>query len=199
MDPRRRGLLGCIATTFLAGCLGDGNGGGQTTTTRSTTEPTTSSPTTESKTSEPTTTTPSTESCDPSSASRPPIVRDSNHPPQGYGTKPTELTPLSVADYLSDFETAFAWNRILQENDEVNSLGVNTVDGYQPDTVDGGFLASSRIEIHYTVGEDHELTEREYVTNYFVSEGPVYRVETDTDPVDPRTHPDRQLVQCGPE
>lgn len=115
----------------------------------------------------------------------------------GYGTKPGELTDRSVADYLSDFETAFAWNRILQENEAVTGLGVNTVDGYAPEAAATGYLASSRIETHFTVGEDHALTERTYVTNYFVSAGPVYRVETDAEPVDPRTRPDRQLVQCG--
>lgn len=110
-----------------------------------------------------------------------------------------ELNEQAVADYLSDFETGFAWNRILQENTDVTSLGVNTVDGYTPEAVDTGYISSSRIEIHYTIGEDMELTEREYVTNYFVSEGPVYRVETDSEPVDPRMRSDRQLVQCGPE
>lgn len=111
----------------------------------------------------------------------------------GYGTKPMELTELSVADYLSDFETGFAWNRILQENEDVNSLGVNTVDGYTPEATDAGYISSSRIETHYTVGEDHELTEREYVTNYYVSMGPAYRVETESEPADPRSHRDRQL------
>lgn len=117
--------------------------------------------------------------------------------PQGCPSKPMELTEDSVATYLSDFETGFAWNRILQENDDVNGLVVNTVDGYTPDAADTGYLASSRIDIRFTGGVDHEMTERSSVTNYYVSEGPVYRVETGSDPSDPRTHPDRQLVQCG--
>lgn len=108
-----------------------------------------------------------------------------------------ELSEDSVATYLSDFETGFAWNRILQENDDVNSLVANTVDGYTPEAADTGYLASSRIDIRFTVGEGHGRTERSYVTNYYVSEGPVYRVETGSDPSGPRTHPDRQLVQRG--
>lgn len=180
MGSNRRLVLGTVAGVLTAGCLGDGDGNGSTPGDGETPSPT-------------------PETCDPDDATRPPIVRDSNHPPQGYGTKPMELTEQSVADYLSDFETAFAWNRILQANDDLTSLGVNTVDGYTPEAADDGYRSSSRIETYYTVGEDQELTEREYVTNYYVSDGPVYRVETDSEPVDPRAHSDRQLVQCGPE
>lgn len=185
MHEYRRAVLATVAGVVTAGCLG-GEGDGST--------PSPSPSPGDSGTPSPT-----LESCDPEDVTRPPIVRDSDHPPQGYGTKPMELSEQSVADYLSDFETAFAWNRILHENDDVESLGVNTVDGYTPTAAGNGYLSSSRIETHYTVAGADEPTERAYVTNYFVSGEPVYRVETESEPTDPRTHADRQLVQCGPE
>lgn len=134
-----------IAGATPAGCLGDrpGDGDGST-----------------------------PERCEPDDVSRPPVVEDTDHRPQGYGTKPAELTEQSVADYLSDFETAYAWNPILNEHDDVKSLNVTTVDDYTPEPTDEGFLAASRIETASTVGEDQALTEREYVTNYFVSDAP---------------------------
>lgn len=129
--------------------------------------------------------------------SRPPIVEDANHPPKGYGTKPQELTQQSVADYLADFETAYAWNRILAEHAPVTNIGVDTTTAWTPEPAGEGFLASSRIETSYAKEGSDEPTRRAYVASYFVSAGPVYRVETDSEPVDPRTHPNRQLVQCG--
>lgn len=177
MGPSRRAVLAVIATGLPAGCL---TGGGEETGTPS---PGGSSP-------EPT-------SCDPADVSRPPVVQDTDHPPEGYGTKPQELTEQSVGDYLADFETAFAWNRILAEHDPVRSLGVNTTTAWAPEPAGEGFLASSRIETDYTKEESTEPTERTYVANYHVAPGPVYRVETESEAVDPRTHSDRQLVQCG--
>lgn len=177
MPFTRRALLVASGGVLTAGCLsGDQNGDGGSSTPS-----------------------PGSEDCDPDAVTRPPVVEDTDHPPQGYGTKPMELTAQSVPGYLSDFETAYAWNRILDEQESVNSLNINTVDGYTPEETDGGFLASSRIETSYTVGEEHELHERGYVTNYYVSEALVYRVETESEPTDPRTHDDSQLVQCGPE
>ncbi|MFB6303666.1 MAG: hypothetical protein ABEH47_00745 [Haloferacaceae archaeon] len=128
---------------------------------------------------------------------RPPIIRDANHPPKGYGTKPRELTPQSVADYLADFETAYAWNRLLEEHSPVTNLGVDTITPWTPETAGEGFLASSRIETSYAKDPDVTPTTRTYVASYYVSADPVYRVETEDEAVDPRAHPDRRLVQCG--
>lgn len=173
----RRTALIIAASSVTPGCLNTGSG-----------------PTTPT---EPRPPSPGTGTCDPDNVNRPPIVRDANHPPQGYGTKPQELTPVSVADYLADFETAYAWNRILAEDDVITSLGVNTTTPWTPDATGDGFLASSRIETEYSTEEGANRVERVYVASYFVAAGPVYRVETDSESVDPRTHPDRELVQCG--
>lgn len=164
------------AGSLTAGCISDGGGNG--TTDDGTTDP------------------PSNE-CDPDDVRRPPIVEDANHPPQGYGTKPMELIEQSVGDYLADFETAYAWNRILTEHAPVTSLGVNTTTPWTPETTDDGFVAWSRIETDYTKEGDDDPTTRTYIANYYVSQGPVYRVESESEPVDAATHPDRQLVQCG--
>ncbi|MDX1748567.1 MAG: hypothetical protein R3324_21760, partial [Halobacteriales archaeon] len=141
--------------------------------------------------------TPGPSGCDPANVDRPQVVEDANHPPQGYGTKPQELTLQSVADYLADFETAYAWNRILVEQRPVTNLGVDTQTPWTPEAAGEGFLASSRIETSYAKQGDQSPTTRTYVASYFVSAGPVYRVETDGETVDPRAHPDRELVQCG--
>lgn len=175
MYKDRRTVLATTVGILTAGCMG--GGGGTPTPTQS----------------------PTPESCDPADVSRPPVVRDSNHPPQDYGSKPASLTDQSVADYLGSFELAFAWNRILGENDSVRSLGIETGDGYRPERAGAGYLASNRMRLEYAVGEDDESTEDEYVASYYVSAGPVYRVETDSEPVDPRTRSDRDLVQCSPE
>ncbi|MDX1746703.1 MAG: hypothetical protein R3324_12255, partial [Halobacteriales archaeon] len=141
--------------------------------------------------------TPTQGGCDPADVDRPPEVDDAKHPPQGYGTKPQELTPQSVSDYLADFETAYAWNRILAERSPVTNLGVDTTTPWTPEAANGGYLASSRIETSYAKEGDASPTTRSYVASYFVAADPVYRVETDREAVDPRTHPDRELVQCG--
>jgi hypothetical protein len=172
MSLSRRSVLTVIGAGLTAGCLGDGSGGTETPS-------------------------PDLTECDPDDVSRPPIVEDTNHPPKGYGTQPQELTEQSVADFLVDFETAFAWNRILTEHPTVWSLGVNTTTAWTPEQAGDGFLASSNIEIDYTDEGTTEPTVRSYVASYYVSAGPVYRAETDSEAVDPRTHPDRQLVQCG--
>jgi len=182
METTRRVLLATVAAGLSAGCLGDGGGDSGT-----------PSPTTTAGTSP--TGTPA--QCDPSDVQRPPVVEDSNLGAQGYGTKPDTLTAQSVADYLSDFETAFAWNRILAATDGLTNINVDTIDGFQPEAAGDGFLAGSRIETSYSTDGGETTTQDAYVTNYFVSPGPVYRVETDDDRVDPRDRSDRQLVQCG--
>jgi hypothetical protein len=130
--------------------------------------------------------------------SRPPEVEDTNLPaPTGYGTQPPELTEQSVADFLADFETVFAWNRILNEHAPLTSLSINTTTAWMPEPAGAGFLASSRIETGYAKEGDDGPTTRTYIASYHVAPGPVYRAETDSEAVDPRTHPDRQLVQCA--
>lgn len=182
--------MAVIACSLSAGCLtADGGNGGQPTT-----EPDHGgSPATPGSG----TSVPPSNDCDPADVSRPPIVRDANHSPLGYGTKPQELTGQSVADYLADFETAYAWNRILDKYAPVVSLNINTTTPWTPEKNDDGFLASSRIETEYTKEVGDDPVTRVYVASYYVSPSPVYRVETESESVDPRTHPDWELVQCG--
>ena len=193
MGPTRRTVLGVLAVSLTTGCLTGGGGDG----TPSPEPGETTSTSTSTSTQGGETTTPSAGSCDPAAVTRPPIIEDANHPPQGYGTKPQELTQLSVADYLADFETAYAWNRILDEHSPVTNLGVDTTTPWEPAPAGDGFIASSRIEVSYAKEPDVTPTSRIYVASYFVSTEAVYRVETDSEAVDPRNHPDRQLVQCG--
>lgn len=183
MGLTRRSILAMVAGGITTGCLNGGNGPG-------------ASPTTEPGGGEPS---PTVGSCDPAEVTRPPIIEDADHPPKGYGTKPQELTPQSVADYLADFETALAWNRLLSEHDTLTNIGVNTLTPWSPAAAGTGYIASSEIETSYATEADGDPTERTYVASYFVAAGPVFRVETASEPVDPRTHRDRQLVQCGPD
>lgn len=125
------------------------------------------------------------------------MVDDANHPGQGYGTKPRELVAQSVANYLADFETAYAWNRLLVEHADLASLGVETLEPWVPEAAGPGYLASTRLEVTYATTPGADPVRRRYVASYYVSPGPVYRVETADEPVDPRDHRDRQLVQCG--
>lgn len=190
MALTRRQALGILAGGLTTGCLGDGSDNGPTL-----------SPEPGNGNSTPTadggTRIPSPTDCDPADVNRPPIIEDANHPPKGYGTKPTELTQQSVADYLADFETAYAWNRILAAHSPVTNLGVNTTTPWTPEPAGEGYLSSSRIETSYAKEATNTAISRTYVASYYVSTEPVYRAETDDDPVDPRTHPNRQLVQCG--
>lgn len=192
MQSTRRALLGTVASGVTVGCVTDGPGDVGTLSPDSGNGG--STPTRDSGTTSPVPT-----SCDPDDVSRPPIVEDANHSAMGYGTKPQELTVQSVADYLVDFETAYAWNRILAEHAPVSNIGVDTTTAWTPEPAGEGYLASSRIETSYAKDGSDEPTRRSYVASYFVSAEPVYRVEADTEAVDPRTHPDRELVQCGPD
>ncbi|MFB6309945.1 MAG: hypothetical protein ABEH64_02055 [Salinirussus sp.] len=190
MNSTRRGILAVLASGGIAGCL---NGGGS--------DGTTPSPTTTVETPTPTRApdapSPTPLSCDPSDVNRPPVVEDANLSGKGYGTKPQELNAQSVADYLADFETAYAWNRILVDHGPVSRLNIDTTTPWTPERDGAGFLASSRIETSYTPEDGDEPVEAAYVASYYVASGPVYRAQTDADAVDPRSHPDRVLVQCG--
>ncbi|AZH26044.1 hypothetical protein [Haloplanus aerogenes] len=189
MNGTRRMILAVIDSSLTAGCLTDGDGNG---TTPSPT-PSSGGPTTQNGG----TPSPIPSSCDPADVSHPPVVEESNHPAMGYGTKPQELTQQSVADYLADFETAYAWNRILDDHSPVARLNIDTTTPWNPEPAGAGFLASSGIETSYTPEGSEESSERAYVASYYVSPDPVYRVQTEAESVDPRSHPDRQLVQCG--
>lgn len=189
MDRTRRTVLAVLASGFTSGCLTDTGG---TATTSSTTSGDGETTTTENETSSPT-----PDSCDQDDVSRPPVADGTNIGAKGYGTKPQELTEVSVAEYLSDFETAYAWNRILDEHSPVTRLNIDTTTAWTPEPADAGFLASSRIETSYTAEGDEEPVESVYVASYYVSPEPVYRVQTPEESVDPRSHPDRLLVQCG--
>lgn len=177
MDSSRRAVVAVAAALSTAGCASDGGDG--------TDEPSPGEPT------------PAPTDCDPDEVRRPPIVRDTDHSPTGYGTKPQTLVAQSVADYLADFETGFAWNRMLEEHSPLTNVGVDTTTPWEPEPAGDGFVAWSRIETSYVTEGSSEPVERAYVANYYVSAGPVYRVETESDPVDPRERSDRQLVQCG--
>lgn len=191
MERTRRDVLASLVVGVTAGCVGTGGDGGAPSATRSPDAgPGSPSPDGGGAT-------PTPAGCDPADVTRPPIVEDANHPPTGYGTKPMELTAQAVADYLADFETAYAWNRLLVEHGDLATLSVDTTTPWVPESVGPGYLASSRLEVAYGTSPDVEPVSRDYVASYYVSAGPVYRVETEDEAVDPRTHPERQLVQCG--
>ena len=185
MEPTRRAVLAALAAGLPAGCLGGGA------------SPTPTAPPAATPTAAPGGGTPTPRSCDPADVSRPPVVEDANHPGMGYGTKPRELTAQSVADYLADFETAYAWNRLLVEDADLASLGVDTLEPWVPEVAGAGYLASSRLEVSFAREPGDDPTTRRYVASYYVEPGPVYRVETADEAVDPREARDRVLVQCG--
>ncbi|EMA29713.1 hypothetical protein [Haloarcula japonica] len=135
--------------------------------------------------------------CDPADVSRPPVATGTNIQGRAYPQKPETLTTDSILLYLDDFETAFAWNRVLQTAETVTSVGVNNLEGFWPDETGDGYLASSGIRVSYSTA-DGDRSEREYVANYFVSPGPVYRYESSNEPVTPETDAEETLlVQCG--
>lgn len=185
MRSRRRTVLSVVGSILAVGCLGggvDAPGG-------------TGSPPPRTATgSETAVGTP--DRCDPADVTRPRVPTGTNIEGRAYPRKPTSLTVQSVAEYLSDFETAFAWNRILQ-TEGVTSLNIDTLDGFIPDETGDGFLASSGMRLTYSADTAGGSEEREYVANYFVSPGPVYRVESRTESVAPRESEETQLVQCG--
>lgn len=188
MNSTRRGILAVLASGVTVGCLEGGGSDGATPSPTATNE----TPTRTSDTPSPT-----PMSCDPSNVSRPPVAEDANISGKGYGTKPQELSAQSVAEYLSDFETAFAWNRILEDHGPVSRLNINTTTPWIPESAGAGFLASSRIETSYTPDGGDEAVDAAYMASYYVSPEPVYRVQTDAESMDPRSHPERVLVQCG--
>ncbi|GCF12692.1 hypothetical protein Harman_06270 [Haloarcula mannanilytica] len=116
---------------------------------------------------------------------------------RAYPQKPETLSTESILLYLDDFETAFAWNRVLQTSETVTSLSVDNLNGFWPDETGDGYLAASGIRVSYST-EAGSANEREYVANYFVSPGPVYRYESTNDPATPEPESEETLlVQCG--
>lgn len=192
MDSRRRGILAAVVTALTGGCTGRNDGATSTETGTATAPP-------PSETGTPTQSSPSDgpPQCDPEDVARPAVTTGGNLEGRAYPTKPTDLTDQSVLEYLGEFETAFAWNRVLTTTDgTVTSLNVDTLDGFVPDETGDGYLASSGMAVSTTT-EDGTTNEREYVANYFVSPGPVYRTESDGDTADPRAQGETVLVQCG--
>lgn len=176
MGTNRRGVLAVAAGLLGAGCRGTGGGG------------TPSTPTTTRGDGPP--------RCDPADVTRPPVAEGGALAGREYPPKPSPLTDQSVLEFLDEFETAFAWNRVLRTAD-ATSLNVENRDGFAPDETGDGYLASSGMRVSYTA-DDGTTSERAYVANYFVSPGPVLRTESTDGPTTPRGGADTQLVQCGP-
>lgn len=178
MDRQRRSVLAVVGAALATGCTAVDGGATPT----GTAEPSPSDGPPE---------------CDPADVTRPPVATGENLDGRAYPTKPAELTDQSVLEYLADFETAFAWNRVLETADgTVVSLNIDTLDGFFPDETGDGYLASSGMGVSYTTA-DETTTQREYVASYFVSPGPVYRTESAGDAADPREQEETTLVQCG--
>lgn len=173
----RREAVALCASLLTAGCAAPGGGTGG-----------------DSPPDDPWTDTPQ---CDPADVSRPPVATGTNIEGRPYPAKPETLTEDSILLYLDDFETSFAWNRVLESAAGVTSLNVDNLDGFTSDETGDGFLASSGIRVSYST-EDGSSDEREYVANYFVSPGPVYRREStgDREDLDPNGE-ETVLVQCG--
>lgn len=190
MDPGRRAVLSAVGGALLAGCTGSdggtrGNGASPTQTTGTTPTATGTPP-----------------GCDPEDVTRPAKPEGTNIEGREYPRKPRPLTEQAIREYLDEFETAFAWNRVLRTaSGTVTSINVDNLEGFPPEAADGGYLASSRMRVSYSTDRGEtptgESSEREYVASYYVSEGPVVRAETDSEAVDPRTRDDARLVQCG--
>ena len=177
MPLARRTVLGVVAGALSAGCstLNEDDPGTGATTTEPVDQP----------------------ACDPADVTRPPVASGTNIEGRNYPQKPEPLSDQSILEYLDDFETAFAWNRVLQSAANVTSLNVDNLDGFTSDETGDGYLASGGIRVSYSP-EDGEPTDREYVANYFVSPGPVYRYESSTEPTTPEPgSQETLLVQCG--
>lgn len=130
---------------------------------------------------------------------RPPVATGTTLGGREYPPKPASLTEGSATEYLDDFETAFAWNRVLESTANVTSLNVDNLDGFPPDETGDEYLASGGTRVSYGT-EGVSSDEREYVANYFVSPGPVYRYESAGDSAAPEPRDEETLlVQCGPD
>jgi hypothetical protein len=178
MPTGRRGFVAVSAGVLTAGCAApsDGDSDGDT---------------------PPEQPGPDTPECDPADVTRPAVAAGTNLEGREYPRKPADLTDQSILEYLDDFETAFAWNRVLESAPDATSINVDNLDGFSSDETGDGFLASSGIRVTYSAG-DGSSTERTYVANYFVTPGPVYRYETDDDPATPEPEDEETLlVQCG--
>lgn len=180
----RRTLLATVAATLVAGCGGSDG------------EPPTDSDTPTAGAT-PTQPGPDTPTCDPEDVTRPPVATGTNIEGRPYPRKPSPLTDQSILEYLDAFETAFAWNRVLETPSTVTSLNIDNLDGFQPSETGDGFLASSGIRVTYSTDEG-DTSERTYVANYFVTPQLVYRYESASTPATPEPADEAtQLVQCG--
>lgn len=119
--------------------------------------------------------------------------------PSEYPEKPKSLSLDSVATYLAEFETAFARNRVVDEM-TVKSVKVEIQGEFDGSETGAGFVASSNVQVMYTMDTNDTETalgDIEYAANYYVDSELVYRIQTDTETVDPRDGGSKRLVQCG--
>ncbi|WP_200531121.1 hypothetical protein [Halorubrum sp. LN27] len=178
MRTERRTVIAASIGLLMAGCAGLNDGGSDG----------------DAPPTDPGTDTPQ---CDPDDVARPPVATGTNIEGREYPRKPETLTEPSIMEYLDDFETSFAWNRILQSAEGVTSVNVDNLNGFTPDETGDGFLASSGIRASYST-EAGASDEREYIANYFVAPGAVYRHESTGDPTAPEPRDEETaLVQCG--
>jgi hypothetical protein len=193
--PRRTVLTG-VAVTF-AGCSGVTTGGDPATDSQS--GGADAATVTDSATTTPQTT-PESATCDPTSVTRPPVPTDTTVEGQSYPAVPAAPTTESVTAFLTEFETAFAWNRAVGEFPDATGVRVQTLDGFEPESTDEGFRATARMRVFVVIDESDgvQRVEREdHLVGYAVAEDGVYRAETAERGTDPRESPDRQLVACG--
>ncbi|WP_435359808.1 hypothetical protein [Haloarchaeobius sp. DFWS5] len=178
--PSRRALLALSASTLIAGCFESSLGDDErddpaTTTTRSATEQTTSRPTTSTTTTNTTTTTTPTAvvDCEPKDLPTPQPTVDGEFDPKPYPEKPAELTEQTVVSFVTEYEIARAWNRILEAHEDTEYLGVGTVLETRHKRTNGGHLVVFQISTGYETG--HSDVDGFYVVGYFVTESVVKR------------------------
>ncbi|MFC5367438.1 hypothetical protein [Salinirubrum litoreum] len=191
--PRRTVLVGAAVT--LAGCSGVTTGGDSGTDSRA-------GDTNDSgeTTATPDETTTESAGCDPADVTRPAVPTDAAVEGQSYPSPPAAPTTSSVTAFLSEFETAFAWNRAVGEYSEVTGVRVQTLDAFEPVAVDQGFRATGRMRVFVVIDEgdgDRRVERYDYAASYFVGDGGVYRAETADRQTDPRESAGRQLVACS--
>lgn len=185
--PRRTVLVGTAA--LFAGCSGVTTGGAGTDT--ATDETTTATPTP----------TPD-DTCDPTDVTRPTAPTDASVEGRAYPAMPTEVTDGSVTDFLTEFERAFAWNRVLGEYADVTGVRVQTLDAFEPEQTDDGVRATGRMRVFAAIdgGDGDQRVERyDYTVGYLVGEDGLYRAESPDGEVDVRDGSTRQFVACGSE
>jgi hypothetical protein len=188
--PRRTVLVGAAAT--LAGCSGVTTDGGDSVTDgrpAATTDPGTTTTVDDT----------TADSCAPADVTRPAVPTGTELDGRPYPQPPAGPTTGSVAQYLGDFERAFAWNRALGEFPDVLGIRVQTLDGFEPVETGDGFRATGLMRL-LVVTERADGGRRarrgDYVVSYTLDDGGVYRRETADSGTDAGSNSDGQLVAC---